>query len=73
MNTETTNLWDMFSPSLRPEEVLCLLKVGLEDDGGDRASDQEEAMRAQASVTPDGSKHLHILDKALPSGPELSA
>ncbi len=66
MNTETTKLWDAFSPSLRPDEVLSLLRLGLEadDDGdGDRASDQEEATRALAPVIPGGSKRLCISDK----------
>ena len=41
MNTEATNLWDIpISPSLQPDQILGLLKLGLEaDDDGDMALD----------------------------------
>jgi len=65
MNTEITDFWDTSSPSLRPDEVLSLLRLGLEtDDNGDVAMDQEEATPAQAPVTPGESKRLRILDRA---------
>ena len=43
MNTETTNLWNIpISPSLRPDQLLGLLRLGLEaDDDGDVSLDLE--------------------------------
>jgi len=70
MNTEITDFWDTSSPSLRPDEVLSLLRLGLEtDDNDDVAMDQEEATPAQVPVIPGGSKRLRTLDKAARSHP----
>jgi len=40
MITDTTKLWDMFAPSLRPDQVLCLFRLALEpDDDSDAGSE----------------------------------
>ncbi len=50
MNTENTNLWDAFSPSLRPDQVLSLLRLGLEaDDNNDKALDLEVRFESEAA------------------------
>lgn len=42
MNTETTELWNLSYSSLRRDQVLGLLKLGLEpDDDGDMPADLE--------------------------------
>ena len=42
MNSKTTKLWNFVISSLRRDQVLCLVRMGLEaDNDGDVAADLE--------------------------------
>ena len=50
MNTEAPNPWDMANPSLQSDQVLALLRLGLEaDEEGDVALDFEAYFRGEAA------------------------
>ncbi len=56
MNADPPNSWDMASPSLRIDQVLALLRLGLAaDEEGDVALDCEAWFEAEgASPLPNG-------------------
>ena len=61
MNSETTKLWNFVISSLRRDQVLCLVRMGLEaDNDGDVAADLESVERSGGGTrTPD---HLQSSD-----------
>ena len=60
MNMETAELWNRLSPSLRRDQVIRLLRLGLEvDDDGDMTIEKKWVRRARHRITPQKGKQRH--------------
>ena len=60
MTTETTELWNSHSLSLRRDQLIRLLRLGLEvDQNGDMAMDKKWATRARCPITLQKEKQRH--------------